>query len=87
MDNFLERITLTDEEGNDVEFEVITKLDIEENEYFIVVPSGSEDLDAVALKVVEDEAGNEVLVSVDDEDEFNMVAEAYETLSEEGLLD
>ncbi|EQB88688.1 hypothetical protein SDC9_116885 [bioreactor metagenome] len=87
MDNFLERITLTDEEGNDVEFEVITKLDIEENEYFIVVPAGSEDLDAVALKVVEDEAGNEVLVSVDDEDEFNMVAEAYETLSEEGLLD
>lgn len=87
MDNYLEKVILTDEEGNDIEFEVITKLDIEENEYFIVVPAGSEDLDAVALKVIEDEDGNEVLVSVDDEDEFNMVAEAYETLSEEGLLD
>jgi uncharacterized protein YrzB (UPF0473 family) len=87
MDNYLEKITLTDEEGKEVEFDVVTKLDIEDNEYFIVVPAGEEDLDAIALKVVEDEEGNEVLVSVDDEDEFNMVADAYETLSEEGLLD
>jgi len=36
MENFLENITLTDEEGNDVEFEVITKLEIEDTEYFIV---------------------------------------------------
>lgn len=87
MDNFLEKITLTDEEGNEIEFDVITKLDIEETEYFIVVPAGEEELDAVALKVVEDEDGNEILVSVDDEDEFNIVADAYETLSEEGLFD
>lgn len=87
MDNFIEKITLTDEEGNEIEFDVITKLDIEDNEYFIVVPSDEEELDAVALKVIKDKEGNEVLVSVEDEEEFNLVAEAYEALSEEGLLD
>lgn len=87
MDNYLETIALTDEDGNEIEFDVVTKLDIEDKEYFIVVPSGEEELDAVALKVVKDDAGNEVLVSVDDEEEFNLVAEAYEALAEEGLLD
>ncbi|MNI37935.1 hypothetical protein D3C73_920520 [compost metagenome] len=61
----------------------MTKLDIEENEYVIVISSDGDEEEAVALKIVKDEDGNEVLVSIEDENEFEMVAEAYETLFSE----
>ncbi|GKU25310.1 DUF1292 domain-containing protein [Clostridium folliculivorans] len=85
MENNIDTIVLLDEDGIETEFEVITKLDIEENEYVIVVPvDGSED-DAIALKIVTDEEGNDALITVEDEEEFAMVAEAYETLFADDL--
>ncbi|GFZ31458.1 UPF0473 protein [Clostridium zeae] len=85
MENNIDTIVLLDEDGIETEFEVITKLDIEENEYVIVVPvDGSED-DAIALKIVADEEGNDALITVEDEEEFAMVAEAYETLFADDL--
>lgn len=87
MDELFENITLTDEEGNDVEFEVITKLDIEGAEYFIVAPLEDNGDDALALKVVVDEAGEEYFATVEDDEEFNMVNEAFEALYEEGLIE
>lgn len=85
MDNEISKITLTDENGLEIEFDVITKLDIEENEYVIVVPSdeNDEEAEAVALKIEVNDDGEEVLVSIDDEDEFDMVQEAYATLFSE----
>ncbi|GFP75281.1 DUF1292 domain-containing protein [Clostridium fungisolvens] len=85
MENNIDTIVLLDEDGIETEFEVITKLDIEDNEYVIVVPvDGSED-DAIALKIVTDEEGNDALITVEDEEEFAMVAEAYETLFADDL--
>ncbi len=81
MENEVMNIVLTDEEGVETEFEVITKLDIEEKEYVIVVPVDAEgEVDAVALRIEKDESGEDILVTIDDEDEFEMVSEAYETL-------
>lgn len=85
MQNEVNNIVLLDEEGNEVEFDVITKLDIEDKEYLIVTPSNGDEEDAVALKVVIDEDGNEALASVDDEEEFAMVSEAYELLALEDM--
>lgn len=87
MENFLENITLTDEEGNDVEFEVITKLEIEETEYFIVSPVDDDNEDAIALKVIKGEDGEEYFATVEDEEEFNMVNDAFETLYDEGIIE
>lgn len=87
MENLFENITLTDEEGNDVEFEVVTKLEIEGAEYFIVAPIEENGEDALALKVVVDDEGEEYFATVDDDDEFNMVNEAFEALYEEGLIE
>ncbi|WP_291567485.1 DUF1292 domain-containing protein [Clostridium sp. UBA2485] len=83
MENYVDKITLIDEDGEEIEFDVITKLDIEEEEYVIVVASGEEDLDAIALKIKKDEEGNDLLVPVEDEDEFEMISEAYEAIFEE----
>lgn len=84
MENYVETITLTDEEGNEVDFTVETKLDIEGNEYLIVVGEGEED--AIALKITKDEDGSEVFVPVEDENEFELISEAYATLFDEGYL-
>jgi uncharacterized protein YrzB (UPF0473 family) len=84
MDNNFDTLPLFDEEGNKVEFEVITKLDIEDKEYLIVIPKDEDVDEAVCLRIDEDENGKEVLVPVEDDEEFQMLSEAYEAfLSEE----
>ncbi|WP_125154657.1 DUF1292 domain-containing protein [Clostridium rectalis] len=80
MDNTVESITLTDENGENIEFDVVTKLDIQDKEYVIVVPKDEETDEAIALKIISNESGKDILVTVDDDDEFAIVAEAYESL-------
>jgi Protein of unknown function (DUF1292). len=86
MENDISTIVLNDEEGNEVEFEVITKLDIEDKEYVIVAPMEEDDVEAIALRIEQDENGNDILVTVDDEDEFDMVSEAYEAIFDDQPL-
>lgn len=86
MDNEFGTIILNDENGEEIEFEVITKLDIEDNEYIIVTPKNEETEDAIALRIEKDEDGTEVLVAVEDDEEFKLIEEAYETLFDEDLL-
>lgn len=85
MENDVELIVLTDEEGKEIEFNVITKFDIEDKEYVIVIPVEGEE-EAIALKIDKDEDGNDVLVTIEDEEEFQMVCEAYEAIFSENDL-
>ena len=59
MNNDLQPIVLVDEEGIETTFNVVTKLDIEEKEYFLLSPEGEEDV-VIAMQVVQDEDGEEV---------------------------
>lgn len=86
MDNNIVTLPLFDEEGNEVEFEVITKLDIEDKEYVIVVPKDEDVDEAVCLRIDVDENGEEVLVPVEDDEEFEKVSEAYEAFFNEDEL-
>ena len=73
--------TLTVEEGNESQFELIGNLDINGNTYVALVPVENENSDEeeyVILKVEEDENGEEFLVTIDDDDEFDEVADAFE---------
>jgi uncharacterized protein YrzB (UPF0473 family) len=86
MENDISTIVLTDENGEEKDFDVVTKLDIENKEYVIVIPSDEDEVDAIALRIDKDDNGEEVLVTIDDEDEFAMVSEAYELVfSDEDL--
>ena len=80
MDNNVETILLNDEEGKEIEFDVLTKLDIEDKEYLIVTRTGEDDVDAIALRVDKDAEGNEILVTIEDDEEFEMISEAYEAV-------
>lgn len=83
MDNNVETILLNDEEGNEIEFDVLTKLDIEDKEYLVVTRTGEDDVDAIALRIDKDAEGNEILVTIEDDEEFEMISEAYEAVFSE----
>ena len=47
MEDMTDLIVLTDDEGNEVEVEVVTRLEIEDVEYFIVSPVESDEEDDI----------------------------------------
>ncbi len=82
------KVTLVDEDGNEVEFEVLDAVLLEENEYIIVAPSESlteeADIEVVVLKV-ETVDGEESYVTVTEEAEFEKVFEEFKKQNEEEL--
>lgn len=79
-------LTLTDEEGNEVDFVVVNAVEYEGKTYLMLVEADKlEDDEAEALMLrVEDDGDEDVLVTVDDEDEFNAVSAEFEKSYEEG---
>ena len=81
MNKDLKQIELYDEEGNLVKLNVVAFFDVtdpdteEKNEYVID--------DIFALKVSEDEDGDDLLIPIDDEVELAAVQEAYDTIFSE----
>jgi uncharacterized protein YrzB (UPF0473 family) len=74
-----EIITLTDEEGNEIEFEVIASLEIDGNIYYALMPvADNENGDCVILKLEKDENGEDILSTIDDDDEYEKVADAFD---------
>ena len=70
--------TLTDEECNESEFELLGELNIDDNTYLALIPLDGDEDEYVILKVEVDENGDELLVTIDDDDEFDNVADAFE---------
>ena len=82
-----DRVTLTDEEGVEREFDIIGTLEMDGNEYFALVAADGNEDEYIVLKVVE-ENGEEVLITIDDDDEFDRVADAFDNeMMEEYDLD
>ncbi len=82
-------VLLTDENGNEVEFEHIDTVEVDGQMYMAFIPAQlavDEEAEVVILKVVEED-GEEVLVSVEDDEEadriFAIVMERVEEMYEE----
>ena len=78
-----EYYTLTDEDGNEIEFEMIGQCEMDGVQYFAMIPAESDDncefYEYVILKsIIED--GDEMLVTIDDDDEFDKVADYFDDL-------
>ena len=88
MEDMTDLIVFTDEDGNEVEVEVLTRMEIEDVEYFIVSPVDSDEEEPIftAMKVVYDEEGNEFFETVDDDVEIAMIEEAYSVMFDEDGL-
>lgn len=73
--------TLTDENGNEEQFELLCSCELDEKVYYAFVPAEEtedENLEYVILRAVEEEDGTLGLVSIDDDEEFDRVADYIE---------
>lgn len=70
-------ITITDDDGNEYELEVLNTLEYNGCNYLAVIPADSDDTDPVNLQVCiiksVEEDGEPILYTVDDEDELSAV--------------
>lgn len=80
-------ITLVDEEGNEVEFELIMSMEANDREYAILAPLQEdeelEDDEAYIFRLEYDEEEEMILIPIEDDEEYEMVVEVYNTLIEE----
>lgn len=71
MESYADTVTLTDQDGSEVEFEVLDIVPYEEREYAVLLPAGddSDEPEAVILELFasEDEDAEDVLQGVEDE--------------------
>lgn len=71
-------ITLVDEEGQEHRFNLLNVVEIEGMKYAVMVPDvheAEEDEEAVIFRVETDNEGEEILVDIEDDDEFSKVCD------------
>jgi uncharacterized protein YrzB (UPF0473 family) len=83
-----EIIYIPDDEGNEEEFEVIMKFEVDgsDKKYMMVVPTESEEEtdEVYAFRYEEDEEAEDLkLFTIEDEEEWNIVEETFNTLMAE----
>lgn len=79
-------ITVTDENGEDHELELLDSLIENDQTYVALLPADMEEDDpdfGIIILKVEEENGEEILVDVDNEDELNRIYEMFMTRLEE----
>ena len=77
--------TLTDEDGNEIDFEVIGEAELDGTVYYAMEPVDAEQeddgvIEYVLLKRVTDENGEDMFETIDDEAEFDKVAAYFDDL-------
>ena len=86
QDEQVEKFTLTDEDGNELEFELIGSGEVDGVMYYAMVPADeAEDenrdtYEYVILKSEVDENGDESLFTIDDDEEFDRVADFFDDM-------
>ncbi|MCL2677848.1 MAG: DUF1292 domain-containing protein [Clostridiales bacterium] len=79
-------LTLLDEEGKEHDFEVLDIVELDEGRYAVLLPRDEEYAntnEAIIMKISVDENGDEVLFDIEDDEEWEKVADAYDELLEE----
>jgi uncharacterized protein YrzB (UPF0473 family) len=85
-------VVLVDENGQEVQFEHIDTLELNEKEYVVLIPYIEDDNEAldeddeeevVILRIEHNDNGDDAFISVEDENELNMVFEEFKSRMEE----
>ena len=77
-------VVLTDEDGSEIEFEIIAECERNDNRYFAMIPVNDESANSdiceyVVLKLAQ-EGDEEFFVTVDDDDELDDIADYFDDL-------
>lgn len=88
MDEAFDVVILNDDEGNEHEFMHLATLEVDGGTYFVLLPvEESEDDDdeaeAIILKLGKDENGEDMLMDIEDDEEWEKVADAWEEMEGE----
>ena len=81
-----ETYTLTDEEGNEFEVELLASFEFEGKQYKAITPvdvssdkkGGDQMIEYDILEVSLDDEGEEILTSIEDDEEFDKVADFFD---------
>ncbi len=80
-------VVLMDEEGNETEFEYLDTVEMDDKEYVVLLPVQENDTEPVEevliLRVDQDENGDDVFSSIDDEKELNTVFEQFKAQAQD----
>ncbi len=82
----VEKYMLTDEDGNEHEFELIGSGEVDGVMYYAMIPAEDADnvdndyLEYVILKSEVDENGDESLFTIDDDEEFDRIADFFDDM-------
>jgi uncharacterized protein YrzB (UPF0473 family) len=87
FDNEFYMMVLVDDEGEEHEFQLLAELEIEDETYRVLMPLLDEEEEEendviIILKVVYDEEGNELMSEIEDDEELDMVVEAWQELED-----
>lgn len=82
-----EVVTLLNEEGTEHDFNVIDIIEVDGSEYAILLPVDEENNEAIILKFDKDEEGNELLVDIEDDEEWEKVSDAWEEMIADEEID
>ena len=76
------KVILLDENGQEKEFDIVTWFEVDEKNY-VVLMAAEGDLDEGIILRLQEEDGQDVLVDIEDEEEWNRVLAVYEQLYDE----
>jgi uncharacterized protein YrzB (UPF0473 family) len=84
-----EVLILIDDEGQEHSFELIAELEMENSNYVVVAPideemedEEDEEVEIVILRAIYDEEGNMYLADIEDDEDWEKVADAWQELAE-----
>lgn len=89
MDIFSDNVvTLVDEDGKEVNFEMLDRVNYEGNDYIVLLPieemeKGEDEEAEVVILRIEDRDGEEVYVGIEDDEELENVFELFQQHLEE----
>lgn len=76
-------IETVDENGNVVKFELYDIVEVDEKEYALLLPADEEDADEVVLMKITKDGEEYLFETIDDDDEFEKVAQYVENMEDE----
>ena len=81
-------VTITLEDDSEIECEVLTIFEVEEQDYIpLLHDNGEEDGEIFIYRYFEDEDGEPGLDNIETQEEFDMVSEVFDSIVEDGEYD
>lgn len=77
MENEGALLTLTDDEGNEIEFELLDVIEYDSDEYIVLIENNEDADEVVILKINSLDEETEEYVSIDDEETLQIVFEMF----------